>query len=113
MNKFDYDKLKLLNEYVRQLDILQNTDHSLELDSALDTVQQMYVGLMKKILEKYDLGIENIYEDNVFTEPDNVRQDLFGWTELKITIPDPPQGVEHWLGSQELYFFEVSSGLGY
>jgi len=113
MNKIDYDKLKILNDYLNQLDVMQQTEHSLELDNALDKVAGMYTGLMKKILEKYDLDISNIYEDNVFTESENVRQQLFGWLELQLVIPDPPNGVEFWLQSQEFYFQELESSLGF
>jgi len=111
MDKIDFDKLKILDGYVKQLAVVQHTEHSLELDTALDEISQLYTGLMKEILAKYDLGFENVYEDNVFTEDDNVRQELFGWLNLPMVIPNPPD-IDDWTRSQVRYFRKVKSSLG-
>jgi hypothetical protein len=111
MDKIDYDKLEILDGYLRQLTIMQSTEHSLELDTALDEISQLYSGLMKEILSKYDLSFDNVYEDNIFTEDDNVKQELFGWLNLPIVIPDPPD-IDDWTRSQVRYFRRVKSSLG-
>jgi len=111
MDKIDYDKLEILDGYIKQLTIMQSTEHSLELDTALDEIAQLYTGLMKEILAKYDMGFENVYEDNVFTDDDNIKQELFGWLDLPMVIPDPPD-IDTWTRSQVRYFRKVKASLG-
>jgi hypothetical protein len=111
MDKIDYDKLEILDGYLKQMDIMQSTTHSLELDNALDEIAGLYSGLMKELLVKYDMDFDNVYEDNVFTDSDNVKQELFGWLDLPLTIPDPPD-IDEWSRSQVRYFRKVKASLG-
>lgn len=111
MDKIDYDKLEILDGYLRQLTIIQSTEHSLKLDDAIDEIAQLYTGLMKEILDKYDMTFDNVYEDNIFTDDDNVKQELFGWLDLPLAINDPPD-IDEWSRSQVRYFRRVKASLG-
>ena len=111
MDKIDYDKLEILDGYLKQLGIIQSSQHSLKLDDALDEIAQLYSGLMKEVLAKYDMDFDNVYEDNVFTDDDNVKQELFGWLDLPLAIPDPPD-IDEWSRSQVRYFRKVKASLG-
>lgn len=111
MDKIDYDKLEILDGYVKQLSVITSTDHSLELDEALSEISGLYNDLMKEILAKYDLTFDDYYSD-FFIDEDNIKQELFGWLGLpQFVIPDPPD-IEKWLRSQVLYFRKVKSSLG-
>jgi len=111
MDKIDYDKLEILYGYVKQLNFIPSaTTISLELETAVLKVTYLYSDLMREILAKYDMDLNDVHVDNIFTD-DNAPQELFGWLALPMVIPDPPD-IDEWSRSQERYFRRVKSSLG-